>query len=524
MGITQTDIRVLQLAHDDANIFTRHYFAGFELQPWQKWMHHAGQANMTIIGGVGSGKTTGVGVSSATFGAMLHHFNFMDVAPTSWQASLMFDSILLFAEAGEYAEKFITRVTRKPYPLIELYNKSTLRFMTAQDDISRLRGWEGDWMHGDEFGFLQSLAATLQIMRTRLRGKTPGGKNYAPRERMGRLSLTTTATDNPELWDRFDRMYVDPGEYLSFTVRTDQNPHLSMRDIRLMTEDIPEEVRAVEMDGQRPMGRGRFFPLHVVKSCENAETNDLVHRETQELVPAFGFIHEADPRLGVTKLQMPAIQGRDYFIVGDPGTGDPPKRNAGVIGVFDITGFPDGFGSKARLVAFSWVYGHGKYDAFVEQYKNWWQYYRCGTQSALEATGPQKSFAEYAFTIGLDGQRMLIEEMDLSGNKKNEAIQALIQLFNRGLIEIPFIRGMRSQLTGYDLPDTKLAQDIVSMLMTGAAWLRTWRLWGYDETESLHDTEYDTDYNISFEQSEFAPDQGGREVRSADRDARSERS
>jgi hypothetical protein len=240
------------------------------------------------------------------------------------------------------------------------------------------------------------------------------------------------------------------------------------------------------------MGRGRFFPIHVVKSCEDAALNDLVHRETLEDVPDPGYIYEAHPRYGVTKFQMPYLPGRDYFIAGDPGTGNVPKRNAGVIGVFDITGFPEEFDSKARLVAFGWVDGRGRYDAFVEQYKSWWEYYRCGMQACLEATGPQKSFAEYAFTIGLSGQRMLIEEMDLSGNKKNEALQACMQLFNRGLFELPLIRGMRNQLTSYDLPDTKLSQDIVSMLMTAAAWLRSWRIWGHDEV-TLRDEEEEDD-------------------------------
>lgn len=480
--LTTADFEVFKLAQTDGSIFTKYYFAGFEFQQWQKYFHHAAQPNIVIIGGVGSGKTVGTGVSAATWAAMLEGFQFMDIAPTSWQASLMFDAILRFAEAGTYAEKFISKVSRKPYPLITLYNNSTLRFMTAQDDIARLRGWEGDWLHGDEFGFINTLQTTCAIMRTRLRGVTPRG-----RHRLGRLSLTTTATDNPELWERFDRHYTSPQNYLSFTVRTDKNPHLTERDIELMMEDIPEEIRAVEMDGNRPMGRGRFFPISVVQSCEDASINDIARAAVLAGTP--GAVYEESPRLGVAKFSLPAIKGHDYLIVGDPGTGNPPKRNAGVIGVFDITGFPGEFESKAKLVAFSWVTGNGRYDAFVEQYKGWWQYYHCQLSSAVESTGPQKSFAEYAFTLGMSGQQMMIEAMDLSGNKKNEALQALIQLFQRGLMEIPFIRGMRNQLVGYDLPDTKLAQDIVSMMMCAAQWLRTWRIWGNNDDEEELDEE-----------------------------------
>ena len=443
-----------------------------------------------------SGKTCGVAISAATWSAMTEGFQFMDVAPTSWQATLMYDAILRFAEAGSYGEKFITRIARKPYPIIQLYNGSEMRFMTAQDDISRLRGWEGDWMNGDEFGFVKTLRQTLAIMRTRLRGKTPRG-----RPRLGRLSVATTATDNPDLWERFDRG-MDEGQenYLSFTVRTADNPHLSLRDIQLMEEDIPEEIRAVEMEGQRPTGRGLYFPLHVVQSCEDWTINDLVYDAVEASVP--GAVYEESSRVGVTRIARPYLPMHEYLIVGDPGTGNLPRRNAGVILVFDITGFPFDSGSKADLVAFAWVSGNGRYKNFEVQYKTWWEYYRCGLCAALESTGPQKSYAEYAFTIGLRGQQMLVEETDMSGNKKMEALQAAIQIMQRGLFKIPFIRGMRTQLTAYELPDDKLAQDIVSALMVAAAWLRRWRIWNMvdgepEQAENADVLEAETEYSRS---------------------------
>jgi len=474
MALNSTDLKVLSLAQDDGNIFTRYYLSGFEYQEWQRLLHHAAQPNLVVVGGVGSGKTCGVGVSASNWAAMLPFFAFMDVAPTSWQATLMYADILRRAEAGTYADKFIKRVARKPYPIIELHNGSTLEFMTAQDDIAKLRGWEGDWMHGDEFGFINTFATTIAIMRTRLRGKTPDGR----RARIGRLTVTTTSTDNPELWARFDRMYEDPRNYLSFTVRSDQNPHLSKRDLELMYADIPEEIRAVEMDGERPIGRGVFFPLHVIQACEDASLNDMCHRATED--GQAGFVYEEDVRHGLLRYQLPYVPGREYLVVGDPGLGNPPHRNAGAIGVFDITGMPYTPGSEAVLVAFAWVAGHGRYEPFEHQFKTWWEYYRCGFNSALESTGPQKSFSEYAFTMGLQGQEMWVDGIDMSGNKKNEALQATIQLFQRGKIRIPFSRSMRNQLVSYILPDTKIAQDIVSMFMTAAAWLRQYRFWAKD--------------------------------------------
>jgi len=484
LALTTSDLAIFDLAVDNGNIFTEYYFNGFQFQTWQLFLHHAAQPNMSVIGGVGSGKTLGVGISAATWCAMVEHFSFMNVAPTSWQSTLMYDAILSWADAGLYADKFITRVARKPYPVIELYNGSTMRFMTAQDDISRLRGWEGDWMNGDEFGFIDTLTTTCAIMRTRLRGKTPFG-----RARLGRLSVATTATDNPDLWDRFDRAIDNPDRYLSFTVRTDQNPHLTLRDIELMMEDIPEELRTIEMDGARPMGRGQFFPLHVVRNCESRDLNELAYQAQEAKVP--GALYEENSRLGVLRYALPAIPGHEYLIVGDPGTGNFPRRNAGVVLVFDITGFPLQEGSVAELVAFAWVNGNGKYHNFEVQFKTWWEYYRCGMNASLETTGPQKSLAEYAFTLGLGGQQMLIEPMDMSGNKKNEALQAAIQIYQRGLLRTPFIRGMRNQLVGYVLPDTKIAQDIVSAMMVAAAWLRKWRIWNLFDAQGVEDDNRD---------------------------------
>jgi hypothetical protein len=476
MAFDANDITVLQASKENGSIFTKYYLAGFGFLPWQLMFHHAIHPAITCIGGVGSGKTVGAGCSAATWSAMTPYFKFMNVAPTSWQSSLMYADILNRAEVGRYREKFIRHTVRKPYPVIYLINGSTLEFMTAQDDIVKLRSWEGDWMHLDEGGFVPTLATTLGVMRTRLRGKTATG-----RPRLGRLSLTSTATDNPDLWDRFDRHLTDSSTYLSFTVRSDDNMHLSRRDLELMREEIPEELRAIEMDGVRPLGRGEYFPLHVVQMNEDTTINDTVHRATLEPYGRReGFVYEETPRHGLIRYQLPYLPHREYLIAGDPGTGNLPRRNAGAIGVFDITGFPYVPGSVAKLVAFAWVSGGGRYEPFEIQYKTWWEYYRCGFNAALESTGPQKSYAEYAFNMGLQGQEMWITGIDMSGNRKKEALQATIQIFQRAKFRIPLIRGMRSQLIGYTLPDAKIAQDLVSMLMTAAAWLRSYKFWGKD--------------------------------------------
>ena len=468
--LTTTDLDVITASASDGNIFTQYYFNGWKMHPWQLLFHHANQPNITIIGGVGSGKTVGAAVSAAVWCASVENFYFMDIAPTSWQASLMYDFVLRVAQEGTYFDKFVTEVRRKPYPEIVLYNGSKLQFMTAQDDITRIRGWEGDWMHLDEGGFLETFATTIGIMRTRLRAQTTAG-----RARLGRLSVTTTATDNTDLWDRFDRAIEDPKTYLSFTVRTQDNPVLSATDLRLMRADIPEELQGIEMEGDRPMGRGVFFPIHVVDACQDSSINSLAADAAAREIP--GAVYEETGKLGLMRFSLPYVPFEEYLIVGDPGIGNAPRRNCGVIAVFRITGFPTAPGSKVHMVAFAWVSGNGRYEPFEHQFKTWWEYYRCGMNAAIESTGPQKSFAEYAFTLGLDGQQMWVYGVDMSGNKKSIALQACMQLFQRGLFRIPLARGIRNQLVGFKLPDTKIAQDIVSMFLAAAAWLRESRVW-----------------------------------------------
>jgi len=479
--MTATDVEVIKESQADVNIFTRYYFNGLEMLPWQKLMHHALQKNTTIIGGVGSGKTVGIGLSAATWCGSVPYFKFMDVAPTSWQASLMYDSILTFAEAGRYQDTFIVNHVSRPYPKITLGNGSTLEFMTAQKDITRIRGWEGDWMNGDEFGFIITFATTCAIMRTRLRGITP-----YKRHRIGRLSISTTATDNPELWERFDRYQVEPKRYLSFVVRTEDNTNLAPEDIREMRAELPEALAAVEMDGDRPMGTGEIFPLSLIGACESPDIIDLAEAAMKNKVA--GAIHDHDMRLGTYRFSLPPVPGHEYLIVGDPGTGIPPKRNAGVVMVLDITDFPE---HPASMAACAWIAGNGKYAPFVEQYKAWYTAYHCTLTAALEATGIQKTFAEYVLILGLSGETMYIEEIDLTGNRKNNAIQAAIQLFFRKLWVIPFMKGLRRQLTNYKLPDKNIPQDLVSCLTCAALWLKNWRIWGEPERQESEEDELD---------------------------------
>lgn len=403
-----------------------------------------------------SGKTAMVAFSAATWAAMTPYFKFMNVAPTFWQSKLMYDAIMERSESSRF-ERFIERAIRRPYPAIELYNGARLEFMSAADEIEKLRGWEGDWMNGDEFGFIDS-PMTVQIMRTRLRGIRPTN-----RPRLGRLSVITTATDAPWLWQRYDKAIVQPEHYLSMTVTTSMNTALSERDVSLMREALPDELRAVEMEGERPMGTCQEFARAVIEQCQDRSLNRMVRDGIEEKKK--GFAYSEAPLVGCYQFMLPRQRNREYLVVGDPGQGDPPNRNAGVVLVLDITGFPT---HSATMVMFHWVFGHGSYLPFLSSFKTAMNYYK-PVGAAFEATGSQKAMDELAFSDV--GEGILVEGMNLVAKKMayHNAIKLIMQ---KGLLKYPFIRGLRRQLAQYEFPDSKLRQDIVSALQIAGGWLR----------------------------------------------------
>ena len=84
--LTAGDIEIFRKACDPSdgvvvNWFTSYYF-GRELRQWQWAFHHALAKQISVVGGTGSGKTVGAGLSYATWAAMTPTFSFMNLAPT----------------------------------------------------------------------------------------------------------------------------------------------------------------------------------------------------------------------------------------------------------------------------------------------------------------------------------------------------------------------------------------------------------------------------------------------------------
>ena len=138
------------------------------------------------------------------------------------------------------------------------------------------------------------------------------------------------------------------------------------------------------------------------------------------------------------------------------GTASPPKRNTGVVLVFDVTGKP------YELVYFHWVPGNGSYVPWLNSVKYAMDKYQ-PLLRGIDATGPQKAIDELVF----EREGMPVDSVNFASDKPG-MLNALKLLCQNHELKFPYIKALRHQLRTYKLPDKDLTQDIVSALMVFA--------------------------------------------------------
>lgn len=350
----------------------------------------------------------------------------------------------------------------------------------------------------DEAGVHRNMDELLVGMASRLRGKTSfRGKT---RGRQGRLELMSMIYYGADwFYNQYDKAKdhsgyteyynneIAPGQALhmitgedaiSMTVATASNVGLQAIDLERMRRRIPDHLQGEAMEGQRPEGAGEVFTDAMLRLCEDWSLNKVHEGNLREQEP--GFDELALPRIGPVMWRMPYDSTRVYMAVGDPGPGDPPLRNSPVVLVWDITDVPK---APATLVSFRWPFGRGTYNPFLTAYFEEFNRYRPAICLA-DSTGPQKGFGSMVYQEwGLP-----VEPVDLSGAKKGAGISAATLLMSRGLLRFPYLSGLRSQLSGYILPDKLIAQDIVScIIMTGLKLSAMFGLDGAADLTGRHD-------------------------------------
>lgn len=196
-----------------------------------------------------------------------------------------------------------------------------------------------------------------------------------------------------------------------------------------------------------------------------------------------GFVLQYAPKAGIVQWEMPREDGRTYLEVMDPGQGNPPYRNAPVICVWDITGFPK---SAATMRAFWWGFGNGSYEPCKAQFRHYYQAYK-PSWGVFDSTGTQKGFEE----LFNAENSMMIYGISLAAGVKGEALLSLKWIMGRGLLRWPAsIQGIYRQLLQYEMPDTKLIQDIVMTFAMSAFFMkRFYYVDMEDETRPVDETE-----------------------------------
>jgi len=449
----------------DPSFFWPHGWVPLE---WACWMHYAKQPNHTILGGFGSSKTAHVGMSAFVHCATVPNFKFICVASYQSQAKPMYEEVVNNITDTK-AMKFVAlssarkpRMSETPNPNIRFVNGSSMLFLGADKDLSKIRSESADWVALEQAESHSAIEEVKKELGSRRRGRVRG------RRRMGRMTLVANSGESPELWAQFDRAEDEPERYFSYALTSYDNPHLSQADIINYEQDVcggdPDEINQF-MRGMKPTGKYKDFPREVVERCQDIRLDKIMDEltRTQEA----GAWYDIVRGIGHTIWTLPYSLNRDYAVYGDPGTMNPPGRGAGVVIVVDETNFPE---TPAQIVHFEWVSGNGKIGPWLDAFEGAVNKYHAQGRAYFEATGDQKNMDETAF----QDRHLVVEGVNMSGGLKYGMKIKLLRLMERALIRWgKEISPIRIQLSRYDYQKDKttstLPQDIVTTLMIVAS-------------------------------------------------------
>lgn len=448
---------------------------GWMFLPWQLDVFNAKQTNKTIIGGFGCGKTSLIALTLLFLGATVPNFKAYVCSEQGTQALTIYEYMLQNTENTLYSERFWIKAPTKPVPHIEIAcpfyaagrrikaAKSEVWFYSIKDNPTKLRSKEADLIAVEQAEEVKDLEAAERELGSRLRGSIRG------RERLNQFYMIANAGDSYELWERFDRAERDPKKYFSLQVSYQDNPFLTERDREGLLDRAGKTVEDQEqwLHGFRPLGKGKHFSRASLEICHSKALDDAMEIARKQGMP--GHVYEEADKVGIYRWELPPEPGHEYLVMADPGTQNPPFRDSCPMAAWDITFFPE---VPCTLRAFHWVFGHGSIEPFFAFFTEMVEKYHAGSQCGFDATGQQKQYNEYLVRLEPGQSVIMPEPMSMAGNQKYLALNAAKSLISKGHFRWPSIERIKAQLLNYDLPDTKLRQDIVMMIALTADWLR----------------------------------------------------
>ena len=494
--LSEAEMEIISASLNNPNIFFDYFFRkpgkerGWQLDEnftdegkWQEKMCMATQSFIIALCGIATGKSVGTIMSASYHGVTTPGFKFLNVAKEAWQSILMYKALTEQAE-GTIFDKMIIERPRRPYPMIKIAYRigdriitSTMEFMSLGESGQgdNIFSWRGDWINIEEAGRIDNLAQLVTMLVTRLTGVTADGRSF-----LGRLSLISNPWENIDLWNLYSMAESDEKDGLVFSIDTAENKNVSQKQLDMQLKLIPEDQRARFLSGQRPRGRGAYFPEKIVDKGESQVLSQSVLDGIAQGLP--GYEMEILPNNGVWSYRIPRKDGRVYYIVGDPGDGAAPARNAPTILVFDVTDAP----RVCPIVCMWWGNGGGAISPFIAKMIELIQHY-APMFAGIDSTATQKNTAELINLEYIEGKGYSIGQitgLDFSGGRKfTYLVSAKLALESNSITWASIATAISAQLRNYDpandKTDSRLPQDLVATLAMGSFAIRLY--FGFNE-------------------------------------------
>ena len=449
-------------------------------------------------GGYGSGKTLSKVITYLVRGIMLPGYRALALAPFSTQSLEVHKQALLMLEGTLYEERFLLSAPTRPLPKLNIghdgVGRNSIECYSILDGSGKILTLTADEAMVDQAEQLINVDEDVRNISSRFRGL------YRGRPRRGQITLMANSGDNPMLWDLFDEGQ-EPGSthVWSYMPATWENTYLTVADLIRYESTVARDKTSRDrfLKGERPIGGGDHFPESSLAACKAQWLDERMQRELNRETP--GWIREEARRVGVHRWETPPDPDGIYLVAADPGWSNPPARNSSGIGVWLIGSKKTGItfpAIPATMTAFSWVYGEGSPNPWMAQYTAYVNTYQAIALNGYDATGFQSGYDRLTDFGDLQGT-----PVNLSTTKKHIYLTLLKKIMADGMLQIPTIPHLFSQLSKYKLPDEKMRQDLVMMLLVTAALLEPF--WYIEESKTV-DEEYDTQYRL------YRPDLGDR--------------
>lgn len=441
-----------------------HHSHGTMLFGWAEQLPKVKQDVLVIPGGFGSGKTLNYLLLMLWRAACYNDYRGWIIAPYSVQAREGFSLLVQKIQDTPFQKKFVKKITVKDPPKIYLSNEmhgtgeSLIEAYAMLDDPGKLLTMTGDEALVDQAERFPNLDTIVQNTTSRFRGMVGG------RERFGKLALVANSEDNGQFWDWVDEAETNPKHVWSYTAKTFDNPYLTLRDLLRFESTVAkdEESRRLKLRGERPIGGGKHFNAESLRKCRSLDLDRRLQEGIKAGKPGYELLET--PRTGATIFKIAPEPGRRYMVACDPGTDNPPYRDSAVIGAFDITNFP---GRPAEMVGFFWIYGNNSPNPWIQKYVEVVREYEAVGFNGFDSTGFQSGYQRIPEIADL-----MPFPVQLNAQSKYTYLNLTKRLIAEGKYAFPgAVNMLFVQCSNYVLPDDKLRQDIVMMLLIASAQL-----------------------------------------------------